>query len=199
MTKKINLGATIGALLLFFLPWVDFQCSGKSLLTQSGFQTITGKASLAGEMKQMQEQMGGGEAEQDDNVDMAVFVALALVAVIAAAGFALLGLQSADPSRNNVVAILCGVALALLLLQMMVGFPAERDLKEQMSEQSGTPGDPANEMGAVMGAAMGLSVKYMFALWLELVLLAIPVVLLVNGMIDKNKRPTIPPPPGAPQ
>jgi hypothetical protein len=38
--QKINLVTALAALLLFFLPWIDFQCCGKSMATPTGIQTI---------------------------------------------------------------------------------------------------------------------------------------------------------------
>ena len=38
--QKINFGSSLLAVFLFCLPWLDFQCSGKTVFTQSGVQGI---------------------------------------------------------------------------------------------------------------------------------------------------------------
>ncbi len=58
MIQKLNIGTTLAVLVLFFLPWIDIQCSQKSFATQTGIQTIYGGGSPSEEMKAF---AGGGE------------------------------------------------------------------------------------------------------------------------------------------
>ncbi|MEN8866938.1 MAG: hypothetical protein ABF380_02915, partial [Akkermansiaceae bacterium] len=76
MIPKLNFVSFAAALGFFFLPWLDFQCSEKSMITQSGIQTVSGGGSLGAEMKSMD----GSETndENQDGLGAALFVVVAL-------------------------------------------------------------------------------------------------------------------------
>lgn len=54
MFKKIKFGSTLAALIIFAFPWVEMQCSGRVMVTQSGFQVIHGSGSVSEEMEAME-------------------------------------------------------------------------------------------------------------------------------------------------
>src|SRR5947207_3968950 len=52
--------------IMFFLPWLDVSCNGRSVLTQTGLQACTGDVSLAKEFQEMKDKQApaapGGKA-----------------------------------------------------------------------------------------------------------------------------------------
>jgi hypothetical protein len=199
MIQKLNIGTTLAALILFFLPWIDIRCSDKSLATQTGIQTIYGGGSPAADMEAFakdQDQKKAGGNKDDESMGYAPLVALALLAVAGAVGVSIVALRSNDEPRGNAVGILCAVALALLATQMMIGFPAKRKIGESMAETSKkeSHGDPMEDVGAGMATAMMLNiqVRHLPALYIELIMLGLPTLVLANGLIDKMKKRNAP-------
>jgi hypothetical protein len=195
LLQKINLVTSLAALILFFLPWIDIQCSGKSMATQTGMQTIYGGASQAQDAEAFEKEgkikRSGGES--DDSLGSAPLVALAFLAVAGAVVVAFIAIRSAGDSRQNLTGILCAVALGLLALQMMIGFPVKKNLGEQLSAQSKTEqraDEPFKELGDGMAQAvmMQVQIRHLPALYIELVLLGLPTLILANGLIDRMKR-----------
>lgn len=193
--QKINLVTALAALILFFLPWIDIQCSGRSMATQTGIQTISGGASPvqdaeAFERERKIKRSGGAE---DDSMGAAPLVGLALLAVIGAVVLAFMRLCSARETGNHLVGMLCAVALALLALQMMIGFPVKKNLGERMAAQDRTErraNEPISELGDGMAQAMmmQIQIRHLPALYIELIMLGLPTLILANGLIDRMKR-----------
>ena len=191
MTQKLNLGTALGALVIFFLPWLDFQCQGKSFIQQTGIQTITGKASLAPGFESLAKNQGNGGKNDTTGKDgpKSVLAALALIAIVGAIIAALLSLRSATGGGNNLAGVLCAIALGLLVVQAAIGFPAARDLEEKMrTEQSGNRAeDPLGQMASA-AVASTIQTKYFPAFYFELALLGLPTLLLCNGLLDRMRK-----------
>lgn len=195
LLQKINLVTSLAALILFFLPWIDIQCSNKSMATQTGIQTIYGGGSPAQDMEAFEKEGRGRRSggSDDDSMGFAPLVALAFLAVAGAVVTAFLAIRFAGESRNNLTGILCAVALSLLALQMMVGFPVRKNLGEQLAAQSKTElrtDEPFKEFGEGMAQAMmmQIQIRQLPALYIELVMLGLPTLILANGWIDRMKR-----------
>jgi hypothetical protein len=193
--QKINLVTSLAALILFFLPWIDIQCSGKSMATQTGIQTIYGGGSPAQDMeafeKEGRDRRSGGSS--DDSMGIAPLVALAFLTVAGAVVTAFLAIRYAGESRNNLTGILCAVALGMLALQMMIGFPVKKNLGEQLALQGKTEqqaDEPFKEFGDSMAQAvmMQIQIRHLPALYIELILLGLPTLILANGWIDRLKK-----------
>jgi hypothetical protein len=188
--QKINLVTSLAALILFFLPWIDIQCSGKSLATQTGIQTIYGGGSPAQDMEAFEKEGRDRRTGRSNDKSMgSPLVALALLAVIGAVVAAFLAIRSAGESRSNLTGILCAVALALLALQMMIGFPVKKNLNEQVAGQSKTEQraeGPLGGFGEGMAQAimMQIQIRHLPALYIELILLGLPSLILANRWLD---------------
>ena len=129
MIQKINIGTTLAALVLFFLPWIDIQCSQKSFATQTGIQAIYGGGSPSEDMKafvEEQNQKNSAASKKEDSMGYSPLVALALLAVIGAVAASFVDLRSSGEPRTNLVGILCAAALVLISAQMMMGFPMKK-------------------------------------------------------------------------
>ena len=199
MFKKLKLGSSLAALILFAFPWLDIQCSEKSVMTQSGLQIVYGGGSASEEMRSSKrDPEAGASTDSGDPVGNAPLVGLALLAVAGAVLFSLVALFQGGKFAGSISSILPAVALSLLLGQLMVGFPVKNKIANAMSEagsqSAATVDDPMASLGASMGSAMGAAMMMNFkvritpAFYLELLALGIPTLLLANGFIDKHKK-----------
>jgi hypothetical protein len=197
MFKKIRFSSSLAALFLFALPWLDIQCSEKSMATQSGFQVIYGGGSASEEMKALGDDTKTKSASKSpDSMGISPLVGLALIAVVAAVVFSYLALFRGSEAAEKYSTFLPATALGLILLQLMIGFPAKKKIIESMSEgtsksqKSQSPDDPFSGLGKSMATAMmmNIRVKTAPAFYLELLALGIPALLLVNSLIDKHKK-----------
>ena len=180
----------------------DIQCSEKSMATQTGFQVIYGGGSTSEEMKAMGDhsrRMSTSTkttSKSPDSMGYSPLIGLALISVVAAVWFSYLALFRGSDRADRYSTILPAVALGLVLLQLMMGFPAKKKIIEAMSEVSSrsqsskTKDDPISGLGESMASAMmiNIRVKTTPALYLELLALAIPTLLLANSLIDKHKK-----------
>ena len=195
MIQKLNIGTTLAALVLFFLPWTDIRCSDKSLATQTGIQTIYGGGSPSADMEAFEKEQSEKSAgeKMGESMGYAPLVAIALLAVIGAVVAAFISLRSDNEAHKTMVGIFCAVALALLAAQMMIGFPAKKKLGESMagaSKEQSHGDDPMAGVGEGMAAAMMMNfqVRHLPALYIEVIMLGLPTLVLANGLIDKLKK-----------
>lgn len=188
--KATRLGSLLVALGLFFLPWLEVQCSGKGMVYQTGYHTIMRDGEMTGEMKEMGEafgdEMGGGanlkmkdkDMKDDPNApDRAWLVAAAAAVIILAFGVGFV----APAMLTGGLAV---VAALLLVAQMALKFPVEKKLMEQFDEKKNEAAkvtevagsDPGKQLEAQVEAQMkqAMMVKMMFkvayqpAFWAEL-------------------------------
>lgn len=197
MFQKIKFGSSLAALFLFALPWLDIQCSEKSMATQSGFQVIYGGGSPSEEMKALgNDTEPASDSNSDDSLGFSLLIGLAFIAVVAAVVFSYLALFRGSEAADKYSSFLPAVALGLILLQLMIGFPAKKKLIESMSEgasktqHSQSPDDPLSGLGDSMASAMMMNIRVKTApgFYLELLALGIPTLLLANSLIDKYKK-----------
>ena len=191
MLDKLKLGSTFAALFLFALPWVDIQCSQKSMATQSGLQVIYGGGSASEEMKALGgDSSSNKSSKSDESMGYAPLVGIALIAVIAAVVFSCLAVFKGDTRAAKISSVLSAIALGLLLLQLSIGFPAKNSILEAMSKGSSNAQASEDEFANSMASAMmmNINIKTTPAFYLELFALGIPTLLLANGLIDKHKK-----------
>jgi hypothetical protein len=192
--KKIRFGSSLAALILFALPWIDIQCSEKSMVTQTGIQAVYGGATVSEEMKtQTGSSEPNGNSSSGDSMGFAPLLAIALIAVIGAVAFSGIALFRGGERAERYSSILPALALAFLLMQLMLGFPAKKKVLESMSQkppESKSVDDPFSGLGESMAAAMmmNIRVKTTPVFYFELLALGIPTLLLVNGFIDKRRK-----------
>lgn len=194
MIPKINLSFSVAALALFLLPWIDIQCSDRSFVTQTGLQSIYGGASISKEFEVFANEMNADVADVDadkskESIGIAWFAALALMIVIGATVMSFLAFRYPNKYSQNTAGLLCLLALLLVILQMVVGFPVHREISDAMAEavNDGVDDYPFGAMGAGMKAAM-IQVRFLPWIYLEIVALAIPASLFLNQVLDKIKK-----------
>lgn len=193
MLAKIRLGSVLMALFLFFLPWLDLQCSGKSMVTQTGLQAVYGGASPAKEMARELESMdaerkslSAGEAKERESMGMALWVGLAFVLVVGAAVCSWLAMFRPGEKVKRYASILPVAALGCLLMQLAVGFPLRDQIAKALAE--GGPGKDSMEEAMAAAMMLNLRVEILPVFYLELLLLGVPTLILVNRLIDRYRR-----------
>lgn len=141
------------------------------MATQSGFQLIYGGGSASEEMEAMEgDSSSSKSSSSDDSMGYAPLVALALISVIGAVAFSLIAVFRGGDQAELLSALLPAVALLLLVIQLLIGFPVKKQLIEATSMM------------------MNIRVKTTPAFYLELLALGIPTLLLANSLIDKYKK-----------
>lgn len=164
--RLIPPSSSLLALLLFLLPWITVSCNNLAVVKQSGLQSCYGGVSLTSEMKRMMQERPGAFQEKSgpNPAPLMLLYGLAL-----AAGLVLgIGVYSGNQSLRNVV-IACSVAaFAILTLQLLLGFPAENEILENMKDHGGNP---------MMAAA--IHVQYTLWMWLSYFASATPAVFLM--------------------
>lgn len=191
MLPKLNLVSALAALVFFFLPWVDIECSGEKSATQTGFQTITGTATPTKPSQAKGVKMDGA----GDSLGTSYLAAFALVAVVSAAvmGFASMISDRTDLARAT--AFLCGCAFVCLAVQLVIGFPAETTLREKLSGQqevAGKPKGPLDEIGREFAQKLSAEIKVRPSMWfyLELGALGIPALLMLGASVGSRRATT---------
>ena len=209
MFKKVKLGSSLAALIIFAFPWVDIKCTGISVATQSGFQVVSGGATASKGMEAMGSDSSVKKAQSaDESLGFAPLVALALIVVIGSVIFAFISVFQGSERSDRLSSVMAAVALLLLLIQLMVGFPAKKAMiaamaKENSEVQTGEDetgaemdelGAEMDELGAEMAESMAaamaanIRVKAVTGFYLELLALGIPTFLLVSSLMDKHRK-----------
>lgn len=188
MFEKLNFGSALAALILFAFPWLDIQCSQKTLATQSGIQVIYGGGTPAEEPAETEV-----KKDDDNTIGKAPLIGLALIAVLGAVVASSLALFKGGEGPKLFSGVFPAIALTLLVVQMMNGFPLENEISEAMAEtKSEDEGTNAFANSAAQMAMMNFAVNKRPALYLELVVLALPTLLLLNGFIDSKRKQVVP-------
>ena len=171
--RAIKLTSAIAALVLFFMPWIDIQCSGKSLATQTGIQTITGMATPSSEIE------GIMKNDRRESLGSSALVATALLATGLGIACLLMALFNGKSKLDALGSILCVLALMCLLTQLFQGFPIKQQLLAKISmDQATTPMGMSNSLGFMMAANIQTVILPGFIA--TCVLLGIPVLLMVS-------------------
>ena len=185
MIPKLNLLSALAAVLFFFLPWTSIECHGRQMATQTGVQVMTG---------------GATEIEQTDSIRLEVKSRkdpslgrsyLALVALLCAVSAVVVGFAAVVTGHRNFSGgpgMLCAWALACLIAQAALDFPAKRELTKELAgksrgaSRSGTEG-LEQALSEEIGAR--IQVRPLPGFYAELAALGIPTLILLNGLLDR--------------
>lgn len=183
--NKITLSSLLAALFLFFLPWIDFQCSGKTVITQSGMQSIYSGGTLDKQLEALGEDNDNSSDKKDENSPApAILIAVALILLLIALYLAYKQMKNESEDSSKVILFSTGCLLCIVV-QMLLGFPMENLLNEQLADkpESSSPfGESANLL-----TTMQISVEYRNALYLTLIALAVPFGLRFTKLGENNK------------
>ncbi len=152
------------------------------MVSQSGVQSIYGGGSIDPQFTNRDEKSG---EKSKEGPGMAIFIGLAFVLVAVGLIISVLIFRGSaiDP---KVLPTLSTVALLAIALQMMIGFPLEKSIQEQMNDSSvGDSIASVNEMGA-MFAQLNIGVVYRPWIYFEMAFLAFPLAFAFFGMQPKK-------------
>lgn len=195
--KKINLAALAGALVIFFFPWLDMQCNSKSMVTQTGIQSIYGGGNLSEELENLANLGANKDAEnkdsapafsEDDSPAPAWLAAGALLLIVLSLILAARGLLSPKADDLSNIVLLATMALGFVALQLLVGFPIEASARAAMAKaQEGQPGSD-NPLAGLGAAMVRINVIRQPWIWAELAFLAVPGLLWINNAINRRNQ-----------
>lgn len=151
------------------------------MLTQSGLQVIYGGGSVSEEMEAIGGDSSNGKSSSlDRSMGLAPLVAMALIAVIGAVAFSVVAVFRGGLRADLLSSVLPATALLLLVIQLLIGFPAKKQVIEAMSEGASEAQTGGDEFGAAMGHSMAaammmnIRVKTALAFYLEILLSEFP-------------------------
>ena len=186
---KLNLVSALAALVFLFLPWVSIECRGERMATQTGVQMIIGSATASNSAKDKQIKF----SDEGESLGHSYLGAVALVAILGALLMSFASLIAGRKDLDRGCGALCAVALACLLIQVSLGFPAEKAIPESMSKPPSSEGPTVNidlgEMGRTLQKEVLASIRVRPIPWFywELAALAIPTLILGNAFLDRIK------------
>jgi hypothetical protein len=197
--KKIRLSSLIAASILFLFPWIDMTCNDTTLVTQSGLQATYGGASADSRFDSGSQGAQQSSKEAKDDLGMALPVLLALLCTLGAVVACLLTMFKGQ-DLGSLAEKLALAALALILLQAILGFPLDGVADELRTEMMKGSGE-ANELAGALAMSMKLDTSFTFWFYLTLIALAggAPGILipLGNKLLARacaSKEPSPPPP-----
>ncbi|WP_035612597.1 hypothetical protein [Haloferula sp. BvORR071] len=190
MIPKLNIVSALAALVFFFLPWVSIECNGRRMGSQTGVQMIVGSATSAAPSTPQQP----GEfrlSERKESLGTSYLAAAALIAVASALLISFAALVKGDKDSERGGGILCVFALAFLLTQAALGFPAKREMEKVLEKQRdpGAEKGPHDDVGKQIAQQLVASVDVKPTQWfyLELAALGLPALILGNALLDRLK------------
>lgn len=179
------------ALLLFPLPWSEFQCNGQTLISQSGVQSIYGGYSLGafgerfqksrGPLPPAQQEARRKQIEKFEEENAAPWMALFPMLLLGGVAVSFV----THKARPILRAMVAGVALLLLLIQAGVGFlpqkVAEKAEVEMQKRGHERPSYLTDEAQAGIEAAVHSLFKSTYTPWFWLAMSC--VILAIGGSV----------------
>ena len=168
---RIRLSSAIVALILFFLPWVDVNCNGTTLLSQSGFQASIGSGSLNPQLDEMSKNSSNaGNSKKDvekskESLGVAVAVLLSFFCLLGSV-VCFIKVQKGNSGLDGIGGVLALAALVLIIIQLIAGFPVEDSMGSSAPDKS-----ESGQMAAAMAAAMTVDTKFRFWFYLHVIAL----------------------------
>ncbi|MDB6079982.1 MAG: hypothetical protein JWO82_3729 [Akkermansiaceae bacterium] len=174
MLPKINLYATLTALVLFLLPWFYFPSFNQmAILSQSGFGACYGGMSVS----------LGNKSAALAPVTLSPLMITALAATVIAT------MQALSAFRNGWVSLrigfFTGLALACILIQVKIGLPGLESLNP--GGAAGDAGNPFGFLSQSLGGAKEIMPKA-WAYYLEIAALSIPALIGFDSVLNTLKR-----------
>ena len=167
---------------LFFLPWVNLSCNGRTLVTQTGLQTCHGGFTVDARIEKAAR---NDKALQNDNVlkEQPTWSLLSTVFIVFVFLGGLIGFgcivcvlfrMSTYAKATHLFSLgLGGAAFLALAAQVTIGFPMDRHLTQQIEknraerERQNAPVGIAND---AIDAWSGFDTRYTFWLWLSFII-----------------------------
>lgn len=179
MIARLRFLSLLPTFILFFFPWVEIQCQKEPMLTQTGIQIIYGGAEPHPEFSRWVK--SDKEPTMDDRLGTGWFAGLALLSVTAAIVLAFLALRPAARHHGIRSEALAALALAALLIQLVIGFPAEQKIRDNLDPAKNGKTEQGFGAGMSRAVANGLATRVLPLYYVQMGLLGFPVLLLLNA------------------
>jgi hypothetical protein len=185
MIPKLNLLSALAAVLFFFLPWTSIECHGRQMATQTGVQVMTGGGTMVEQRDSVRIEL---KSRKDPSLGRSYLAIVALLCAVSAVVTGFAAVVTGHRHFSGGPGLLCAWALACLVAQALLDFPAKRELTKELSEKS--PGANSSGMEGLEQALAGeiasrIQVRPLPGFYAELVALGIPSLLLLNGLLDR--------------
>lgn len=192
MIARLRFLSLLPTLVLFFFPWVEIQCQKDPMLTQTGIQVIYGGATPHPEFSRWVESKK--EPTMEDRLGTGWLVGFALMAIVGAMVYAFKALRPGHGHHGPRAEALAAAALAALVLQLSLGFPAEQKIRDDLDPAKNGKPERGFEAGMARSVANGLGTRVLPVYFVQLGLLGIPALLLVNSLLARwQQRDRLPP------
>lgn len=158
------------AFFLFFLPWVNISCNGRTLATQSGFQSCRGAWTVDPKLEKQLRNDVNQRAKLDETPPWSMLSIIYLVFVVPGGlcglvciGFVLLRLHTFAAATHLFSLGLGSAAFLALGSQMAIGFPVDKHVRQQVEKAE----QPRRNLqpGMQMDAWFDVETKYTAWLW----------------------------------
>lgn len=186
MIARIRLLSLLPAFVLFFFPWVEIRCQKDPMLTQTGVEIIYGGATMHPEFSQWV--TSDKKRGMDDRLGTGWFVGIAFLSLCAAIVSAILALNSASSGHGIRAESFAALALIALVIQLSLGFPAEEKIRNDLDPAKNGKPQEGFEAGMARSVAKGLSTRVLPLYYVQLGILALPVLLLLNSSLSRLQR-----------
>ena len=159
------------------------------MATQTGVQLITGSAKSE---QASDDERIKVEAKSEDSLGNSYLAAGALFCAGCAAVLALAAATRGTRELSIAPGVLCAVALACLITQAAMGFPAKKALEEKLSAAPAIreKGSPLDALGAEISREVvnRIQVHPMPWFYAELAALGRPTLIFLNALFDRMRR-----------
>ena len=187
MIPKLNLLSALAAVLFFFLPWTSIECHGRQMATQTGVQVMTGGATQIEQTDSIRLEV---KSRKDPSLGRSY---LAIVALLCAVSAVVVGFAAVVTGHGNFSGgpgMLCAWALACLIAQAALDFPAKRELTKELAGKSrglskSKSGAEGLEQALSEEIGSRIQVRPLPGFYAELAALGIPTLILLNGLLDR--------------
>lgn len=184
MFRKIKLLTLIAALAVFAFPWLEVRCSGTPLGTQSGIQMMHGGGRAVDPLE-----LRANAGTESIRVGAAPLVIIAFVAVAFAGLVALKAFLRSSVQADRLVIVLSTLALIMLLVQALTDPPVKRELDASVGGSlTEVFAGGFGELEGELREQSAVRVRMLPAFYLELALLAVPLLGFANFWLDRSRR-----------
>jgi hypothetical protein len=202
MFYKLNFFSLLGAVALFFLPWLELSCSSQKsaerlvIGTQTGLQIALGKATQSQQLENISNpfrdlneprETKSKQPNTTDKLDASLLVAAAGALMALALVCALLGVAG-NRGLGGLSSLLAAAALGCIVIQWQQGFPIDAKLNAPAGATAGANGAAAADalLGGMMKSVVQTNPQPAF--YGTLALLGFSTLLMINAGLDRLRR-----------
>ena len=185
MIPKLNFISALAAALFFFLPWTSIECNGRPMAKQTGVQVMTGGATAVEQTDSLRLEV---KSRKNPSLGRSYLAIVALLCAVSAVVTGFAAILTGHRHFSGGPGMLCASALACLIAQAALDFPAKRELTKELAGKnrgSAPSGVEGFEQVLSEEVAARIQVRPLPGFYAELAALGIPTLILLNGLLDR--------------